>query len=254
MKFYFFTPDFNVVKKLDDAGFIGVLFTYNAKQGDFFTRIARNIILDSKIKYMVAIRPYVISPQYLSMIDQSINAISNNRLQINLISGHIKDEESDFGGIVGNVNDRSSSISRSNYLIEYLDSLHSMNAKIPDCYVSVTNKFTFEAAKKHNSKMIIPYSQYISKQYNEYDSKVMISVTPRLRETQDEIDNLHANTVQHRVDMADFTYHQFSELVRDVESNNISKMILSAWSMEETEYIIEFVKQYNQSVKTNTTT
>jgi len=254
MQFYFFTPDFGLVKKLDDAGFVGVLFTYNATQGDYFTKIARNIILDSKIKYMVAIRPYVISPQYLSMINQSINAISRDRLEINLISGHIKDVESNFGGVVGDVNDQSSSIDRSKYLIDYLDCLHSMNTKIPDCYVSVTNEFTFAAAKKHNSKMIIPYSQFISNKYSEYDSKVMISVTPRLRETQNEIDNLQGSRVQHRVDMADFTYDQFNKLIKDIESNNINKMILSAWSMEETEYIIDFVKQYNQSDNINKTT
>lgn len=249
MQFYFFASDFNIVKKLDDSGFVGVLFTYNARQGDFFTKVARNIILDSEMKYMVAIRPYVISPQYLSMISQSISNISRDRLQINFISGHIKDEESDFGGVLGNVNDMSSSIDRSNYLIEYLDCLHDMNGPIPDFYVSVTNDFTFAAAKKHNSKMIIPYSQYKSNKYSEYDSKVMLSVTPRLRETQEGIDGLQENTIQHRIDMADFTYDQFTKLVEEVESNNIKKIILSAWNLEETEYIINFVKQYNESIK-----
>lgn len=244
MDFYFFTSDFDLIKELEEIGFEGVLFTYNAENSDHFIKIAKNISHNTKIKHMVAIRPYVISPQYLTMITKSMNEICNGILQINFISGHIKDEEKNFGGVLGDVNDSSSSIDRSNYLIDYIEMLENMNVNIIDYYLSVTNDFTFSVGIKHDSKMIIPYSQYRDKRYDLNKTKSMISVTPILRETQEEIDALPESTVQHRVDMENFTYDQFEDLVNNIKNDNINKIILSAWSMEETRYIVNFVKQY----------
>jgi len=244
LEFYFFTSDFKLIKELEEVGFEGVLFVYNARNHDHFISIAQHISPTTKIKHMVAIRPYVISPQYLSMISQSIGEIKQDILQINLISGHIKDEEKDVGGIVGPVNDSSDSIGRSNYLIEYIESLENLKITIPDYYVSVTNEFTFNTAKKYNSKMIIPYSQYKNNFYNLEGTRSMISITPILRKTQEEIDALPESTVQHRIDMENFTYSQFDEIVNKIKNNNINKIILSCWNMEEANQIINFVKEY----------
>ena len=71
------------------------------------------------------------------MINESIKNIVPNRLQLNIISGHIKEHEKDFGGILGDVNDLSSKIDRSNYLIKYLDVVN--NLKDVDERVKVIN-------------------------------------------------------------------------------------------------------------------
>jgi hypothetical protein len=244
MDFYFFTSDFNLIKELEAVGFEGVLFVYNANSQDCFVNIARNISSETKIKHMVAIRPYVISPQYLSMISKSVSNIKKDILQVNLISGHIKDEEKHVGGIVGTVNDTSSPIERSKYLIEYIKSLESLGIDKADYYVSIGNEFTFNTAKEYNSKMIIQYSHYKRKLYDLSGTRSMIAITPILRKTQEEINSLPESTIQHRIDMENFTYEQFYNIVNDIESNGINKIILSAWDMNETEHIVDFVKQY----------
>jgi len=249
INFYFFSSDFEVIDKLESAGFAGALFIYNASSEDPFTKISRKMVKDSKFKYMVAVRPYVISPQYLSMINKSFESISSSRLQLNLISGHIKPNEKNIGGIIGDVNDSSTSIERSDYLIKYLDSLHSMKARFPDFYVSVTNSFTFDAAKRHGDKVIIPYSQYINNTYDLSGMHTMISVTPRLRKTQEDIDALKRNSVQHKSDMADFSYDAFYDIVKQAEEQGIKEIILSSWEMVDTEHIIEFVKEYKEREK-----
>lgn len=250
MKFYLFTSDFDLIKNLEDIGFEGVLFTYNANGSDHLIDIAKKTSNNTKIKHMVAIRPYVISPQYLAMISQSINRISNNSFQVNLISGHIKDGEKGVGGIVGPVNDTSSSIERSKYLIEYVESLENLGIKIPDYYLSVTNQFTFDVAEKYKSKMIIPYSQYKNKAYAIDGARSMIAITPRLRETKEEINSLEASKEQHVADMATFTYAEFENIVDNIKKDKIERIILSAWNTEDTNYIISFVKQYkNKQLK-----
>jgi hypothetical protein len=50
---------------LEDSGFYGWLLPYNAGYEDPFTRIARSLKTEQKLKYLVAVRPYTISAQYL---------------------------------------------------------------------------------------------------------------------------------------------------------------------------------------------
>jgi hypothetical protein len=248
LDFYFFTSDFNSIKELEKIGFEGVLFVYNAISDDNFVNIARNISSETKIKHMVAIRPYVISPQYLAMISKSMDNIKKDILQINLISGHIKDEEKYVGGIVGLINDGSSKVEKSNYLIEYIKSLEGLRIKKPDYYVSATNSFTFNAAKEYGSKIIIEYSHYKKKIYDIDETKLMISITPILRKTQAEINILSEKTLQQKQNIHLFTYKEFSEMINDLKNNGINKMILSAWDIDEQNNIVNFVKEYKEKM------
>jgi hypothetical protein len=246
VNFYMFSLSLDEVKELQKNHYSGALYTYHIGQGDYFTRIARKIVIGEKFKYMVAIRPYVISPQYLCMINNSINQIENNRLQINFISGWIKEDEKKIGGVLGNINDLSTNIERSNYLIEYIDAIEKSNLKTPDYYLSTTNEFIFNAGDRHNSKMIIPYSQYIQKRYDLNNKKIMISISPRIRETKEEIDLLKNNESKPS-DEAHFTQKEFTSLIKKLESEGINEILLSSfWEEKEREYIHSFVKQYKE--------
>ncbi len=245
MNFYMFSYGLEQVEELHEHNYGGALFTYNILQGDFFTRISRKIDTKKDFKYMVAIRPYVISPQYLSMIVKSINQISPNKVQINLISGWIKEEERDFGGVIGEVNDLSSNVDRSNYLIKYIDAIENIKIKNIDYYVSVTNKFVFDASIKNNSKMIIPYSQYKNNVYDLDNKNVMISVSPTLRETEEELLNL--DKIKNEDDMENFTYKQFSLVIEEIKNKGIKEIMLSCWDNEERKRINNFVKQYKET-------
>lgn len=265
MKFYYFGAFIEEIKTLEDSGFSGVLFTFDNQQGDFFTRIANTINETKKIKFMVAIRPYVISPQYLCMINQSMEMISPRRLQLNLISGHIKQHEENIGGIVGDVNDSSSKIDRSNYLISFLDTMNSIQkpssgvAYIPDFYVSATNSYVFNAASKHKNKMIVQYREFLKQSWTEYydngmhegpkfdltGQKVMVSVGPIIRKTQEEIDNLDKPYLTN--DTAYFTHDELKKAIKDLEDNGIDEILMFAWPAEEQKYIINFVKDYTEN-------
>jgi|694.fasta_scaffold150466_8 hypothetical protein len=245
MNFYMFSYGLQEVEELCEHSYSGALFTYNIHQGDFFTRISRNIDRKRNFKYMVAIRPYVISPQYLHMISKSISEIAPNRIQVNLISGWIKEEEKDFGGVLGEVNDLSSNVDRSNYLIKYIDAIENIKIKNIDYYVSVTNKFVFDASIKNNSKIIIPYSQYKKNIYDLDNKNVMISVAPTLRETEEELSNL--NKIKNEDDMENFTYKQFSLVVEEIKNKGIKEIMLSCWDNEERKRINNFVKQYKET-------
>lgn len=281
MKFYYFGGVFNdshsmeTASKLEDHNFDGVMFTYDATQGDMFVRVARDIDPEEKIKYLIAIRPYTISPQYLQTIHDSIRQIDRDRLQINLIAGYIKDHESHVGGIVGDVNDDSSSIDRSNYLIKFIKSINEMKDSNPDkdlvdFYVSTTNSYVFDTIKQYNNKIILPYHIYKrgfwSDALRDSSSKidldiknldVMITITPIIRKTEEELYSLKDYAVRpvwrkgekpKILDDAEyFTHDSFQEFVETLEEEGINHLLINAVPRQEKDVIIPFIKDFVQS-------
>lgn len=271
---------------LNNHNFSGVMFTHDIPEGDMFVKTAKDIKQGEEIKYLVAIRPYTISPQYLSMINRSIDKIDRGRLQINLISGYIKDHEEDVGGIVGDVNDGSSALDRSNYMIEFLKVLNEMDQdkespgywRDPnhknklDVYVSTTNSYVFEAAKKYGHKIILPYHIYARGGWSDFlkdpsisipleldGVEIMLAITPIIRETEEEL-SLLTNYAMRPVwqkgeipkvvlDAAYFTHEQFDDFIETLEKRGINHLLINSVPSEEVEVIVPFIKNYVQSRK-----
>ena len=276
MEFYFFGGRFDgqQIPELEDHNFSGVMFTYDSTLGDMITRMARYIDPSKKIKYLLAIRPYSVSPQYLCMVSESMREIAPGKFQVNFISGYIKDHEENFGGIVGPINDKSNRVDRSNYLIEYLHALNTMegnkNSYQPlDFYVSTTNEYVLETAQKYDNKIILPYRDYkngywtiqsetqkekIGKTIDLKDSKIMLALTPIIRKTQEELDSLADYAMRpiwkkgeksaQVTDVEYFTHKQFDDFINELEQKNIKQVLINAWPESETDNIRKFVKHY----------
>jgi len=280
MKFCYFGGNVSLkesnIDQLEDAHFESVLFTYRQMQGDFFTIIARTMNLNQKIKYMVAIRPHALSAQYLTMINKSINSIQKDRLQINIISGHIKPDELNFGGIIGAVTDHSSVPDRTDYMIDYIQELDNMqknNIEIPDCYVSCTNNYSLEAAAKLDYKIIFSYKDYkfgyfLDKSvegqekpgdvFNLSGKKITLAISPIIRDTQQEIDSEFPKDVvvhlyggksykdrpRFAKDTAYFTYDRFVSFIKELEENGINEVLLNGIPESERNNLISYVKRY----------
>jgi len=277
MKFYYFGGNFKEgeISRLERHHFDGVMFVYDAVLGDVFTRIVKDIKQHEKIKYLVAIRPYSITPQYLCMINKSISYMAQNRLQINLISGYIKDHEKSFGGILGNINDSSDRIDRSNYLIDYVEMLNTMGGNqikpVLDFYVSTTNEHVFNATAKYNNKIILPYRDYKNGHWtvingdrgedkgNTFDfngRKIMLAITPIIRRTQEELDKSEEYAQrpiwkngerQGKVtDIEYFTYEEFDSFIKELKENGINEILMNGHQEEERERLISFIKEYRE--------
>jgi hypothetical protein len=247
MNFYWFSIHNEIVDKLQelsDHHFHGVLFAYGLHSGDFFTKIAKYANLNYNLKYMVAIRPYSISPQYLYMINRSLNEIVPNQLEINLVSGWSYETEKVFGGVLGSVNDLSSNIEKNNYLIEYLKVLNNMNADSLNFYVSVTNEHVYNIANKYNNKIIVPYSVYIQNKFSINNHNTTIYINPIIRKTQKELDLL--NKKQKNQDMFFFTHVEFENLLNLLKEKNIKNILLRSENIEEKEFLIKFIKKYKE--------
>jgi hypothetical protein len=248
LKIYWFqrddSYDFKYLSEdLEKSGFTGILFPWSSFGEDYFTQIANKIDPKTKIKYMVAIRPYTVSPQYLSRTYRSINKISNNRVLINFVSGWVYDEEKKVGGVLNSVNDLSSSIERSSYLIDYIKTLNEIKKILPDFYISVTNEFVFDASK--NNKCIIPYSWYKINRFELEPIRSMVHISPIIRESQEEIDSIDKSGWPQDIEF--FTKTQFKEFFNGLESKNFDGILLSNnLSHHETNNIINIIREITQ--------
>jgi hypothetical protein len=249
--FWFQRSGYSDIKKLsidlEDNGFSGMLLPYSSASEDQFVKIANGMEPNKKIKYIVAIRPYVISAQYLSMISKSFNKISKDRISINLVTGWVSEEEKEVGGIQGDVNDTSSNIDRSNYLIEYVKSLNNTIGETPEFYVSVTNETVFESVKKE--KVIIPYSWYKVNRFDLSEVNAMVSITPVIKKTREELNLI--NKDNRNQDVEYFTNEEFVLFLKKLNENKINNILITEeFSTEEKEAIINFVSDFT-SKETN---
>lgn len=274
MKFYYFggvlgsETSVKSPSNLNKHGFDGVMFTHDIPQGDIFIQTALNIKPNERIKYLVAIRPYTISPQYLYMINDSLNKIQPGRVQLNIISGYTKNHENEVKGIVGEVNDQSDKVEKRKYLVKFLDSLSEMNknVKVPlDFFVTTTNPRVLDAVNRNNNKIILPYSLYKndiwSKKFNrplEVKSKdIMLAITPIIRDTEEELEALKDYALRptwqegevSRVvnDAAYFTPDTFHEFVKSLKKDGIHYLLINAVPQDENAIVIPFIKNYKES-------
>jgi hypothetical protein len=250
MEFYIFSNNIDEVEKLIDYNYSGALLIYNTSLNDFFTQVSRTMNIEEDFKYMIAVRPYAISPQYLCMINDSINSIDKDRLEINLISGWAKEDEQESGGILGEVNDSSTKIDKTNYLIKYVDVLENINKDTPNYYISVGHESMINETQKHNSKLLIDYVDYANNTYNLNNRDVMIYSWVTLRETEEELDALRKQNSEAHFQyykLQYFTFKQLTDILDELTNKGINKILFYAyWDENEKQIINNFVKKYKE--------
>jgi hypothetical protein len=251
MNFYWFgrTKDNNLSemsKELEDAGFYGILLPYAVDVGDYFIQVATSIKNDQKLKYIIAIRPYTISPQHLAMIIKSLNVVASDRLWINFVSGQILDDEKEIGGIIGDINDKSLPEDRRKYLQEYVpifyDLCKKLNIKSTIC-ISGMGPDTFSLVEKYGDYNFVAHQAYVdSGPFKKISKPRVVSMFPLIK-TQDEVDKLkESKTIP-----SDIFITTEDELIKNINNLKINGiddvMFYCYYSEKDRDSIISFVKK-----------
>lgn len=231
----------NRIKELTDTGFTGMMLPFAAGEFDYFTKIANSLDTNSKFEYIVAIRPYTISPQYLSMIMNSINIFIKDKLYINFVTGWIYEGEKNVGGILSTINDNSSNIERSNFMLEYSKVFNNFNNNF---FISTTNNNILSFCKNENFKMIVPYSRFNEYKNDLKNEKYLISIMPIIRDVPENIDYAGG-------DAQLFTEDEFINFLLKCKNNNVYGVLIHEFSnSKEYEKIKKCIKKY-LSISTN---
>ena len=147
-------------KELESAGFDGMLLGY-AIEGDPFTWVSKISEKESKFEYVVAVRPWTISPQYVTQILDSLNEISSpEKISINFVPGGLNQREKEFGGILGEVNENSDQQYRREYLADFMKEFHRLHTEKNKIFVSGHHPEIAEICNLYSDYIIMDYQVY----------------------------------------------------------------------------------------------
>jgi alkanesulfonate monooxygenase SsuD/methylene tetrahydromethanopterin reductase-like flavin-dependent oxidoreductase (luciferase family) len=155
---------FEVIDELDSAGYYSVLFPIESIYADYMPQAINSITNNQKIKYMIPVRPYLLSPQYLAMLSAGIEKIAPGRTIFNFIHGHLSDEE-DLDGVIASSVDFSSKDNRRKHLEDFISTLK--NIKIHDepdfseCLISGGSQQILEIADRLKVDVATTYFNYL---------------------------------------------------------------------------------------------
>jgi len=235
-----------VSQELEDAGFTGILLPYGSSLGDYFTFIARAMDTSHKLKYIVAIRPYTISPQYLASIVKSLNEIDDDRVWINFVAGTINDYEQSLGGIMGDVNDSSHFLERKQYLIDYVPVFIEYCKNImkpPAICVSGMSDEIFNLTENYADYNMTSYDKHIHEnRFKKISKPKIITMCPFIRSTLKEI-NLLKNQGNIPQDAVFADSDGLVDILNSLKIDGINDVMFHVnGSDEEYSRIVEFVK------------
>lgn len=154
-----------VFEEINEYDYESVLLTVSPLLGDMWTKVSNVVDKSHKFKYMIAVRPYLFSPQYLAMLIASFNQISDNRLIINLVHGSIGSNES-FDGIVGDKEILLTREGRRQYSKEFVSKLYNdvkmfQSFTMPEVLVSGASDDSIALAKNASNIIALYYESFI---------------------------------------------------------------------------------------------
>jgi hypothetical protein len=252
MNFYWFGRTNNnnlsdISKRLEDAGFKGILLPYVVNIGDYFIETARAMSVDQKLKYIIAIRPYTISPQHLAMIVKSLNSIDDDRLWINFVSGQILDEEKLIGGIIGDINDLSTQKDRREYLQNYIPIFYDLCNRL-----NIKTKICISGMREDIASLVEEYGDYNFSDYNAYSREGgLIEISkPRLLsmfpliEDDPEVFNMLKNSKDLQPDINLTTTEELKKIINKIKIEGINDLMFYCyWPEKYRLRIVNFVKE-----------
>jgi hypothetical protein len=178
--------------ELENFGYHSVLLTFHSKSPDYLIKSAAALIPGNKLKYMIALRPYHISPQFCAMVTEGYNQIEPNRIIFNWIAGdfHNRKDEGLQVDVFGSTKEIDDIVKRTTFLRNFVDQYNSFDivTKKPEMVFSGFSDYTLETVKIFNGTSLCMIDDYRNnlKKFDEIQ-KIMVCVNPIILESNDEV-------------------------------------------------------------------
>mgnify|MGYP003335678492 CR=1 FL=1 len=176
-------------EELDKYNYYSMLLTYHSKNSDLLIKSLLAANNDINLKFMLAIRTYAISPEYLSMICNSYNQSFPNKLILNVTSGDIHLEENSVNDIPMFSEYLDTPEKRLNYTEEWTKKFIEIcsNRYLPELFMAGHSDKTREMADKFNATHISMLDMHIKylKDNNIINKKQLISLSILIRDNFD---------------------------------------------------------------------
>jgi alkanesulfonate monooxygenase SsuD/methylene tetrahydromethanopterin reductase-like flavin-dependent oxidoreductase (luciferase family) len=110
----------DIANTIDQVGYKSLLLVYDSFLDNAVVNVANTINKEHTFKYIIAIRTYSLSPEYLATIYETFEKIAPGRITFNIIPGNLKFQETSVRDVVF-IEDKIKTIDQRNeYTIEWL--------------------------------------------------------------------------------------------------------------------------------------
>lgn len=218
-----------ISKEANEVGYYSLLLTYSSFQPDLLLKSAMIADNNIKTKFMLAIRTYAISPEYMSMICASYNEIFPNKLILNIVSGDIHDGETSIEDIPLFSNFLNTPDKRLDYTYEWVEKFLKISKKwyTPEIIMSGHSDKTKIMAKNFKATHLSMLNMYIDEIENKnriINEKQMISLSILIRNTKKEAEEFLSHNGGDRVKQWTI-YGNDDDILQEIE--NLKKIGVS---------------------------
>jgi hypothetical protein len=224
---------FEVVDELDKAGYYSILFPIKSTDADYLPRVISSMKPNQQIKYMIPIRPYLLSPQYLSMLSAGVEAVIPGRTIFNFINGHISEDEN-LDGIIYSSIDFSNKADRRRHLEDFIKILGRIKMhEQPDfseILVSGGSLETLEVTHGLGAGLATSYSSFMQNHYEFYSGfsfkNIYVQVCILLTDSKD--DPKIAEAIANNPSGVIYgSYSDISNKIQELESMGVTDLLIS---------------------------
>lgn len=241
--------------KLNKSGYYSLLLVYHSKLSDMLLKSALIAKKEESIKYMIAMRTYAISPEYMSMIVKAYNEIFPNKLMLNIVSGDIHKEENSIENLLWISESLNNPEKRLNYTNDWmLKFLDLCQKDIPEIVMGGHSDYTRKMCNKFNAthlSMIDMYNKYSKINNKIINKKQMVSLSILIRDTKKEsVDYINVNGKINDFDMVLLGNEEEILLdIKNLEKNGVTDIIISRYLNDpEEDRVHSFIKQISKGL------
>jgi len=235
---------------LDYHGYYSFLSVYHSKLPDYWIKIANIINPEHKIKYMIAMRTYAISPEYCAMMCEAFNEISPNRLILNVAAGDMKSDETSVSDVVAVSNLLTTHEDRVKYTTEWLEKFTTLPIlkNKPEIVVSGASAGSISNANKYADGHL---SMYLNYKNNLKDliktNKKVVLITVIIRDSKEDAEQVY-NLISEAEARSCFfgTENEIIDQLKGMKEDGITDILITGVEVDDEKYRIHrMVKKIN---------
>lgn len=252
---YMTDSHYNLGKLSDDvdkAGYYSMLLVYHSTQPDAWIKCAHALNKKHKFKYMIAMRPYAISPEYFSMMCNAFNELSPNRIMFNIVAGDLQKEEKsvEHALFIGDLIDTSEK--RIEYTAEWIKKLKKINKiwPFPEIVMSGFSEKTLDTASEfadYNLCMIDTYKEH-TERFSK-NKKRMVSAQIVIRNKYEEAKDFVETNIPEKHKLRWTIFGTESDIIKEfeyLESIGVTDIMLRTNNKDNMVNLVhDFVRKYN---------
>lgn len=258
--------------RLEDAGYESVLLTFHSSQADYFIKSAAAIVPGHKLKYMIALRPYHVSPQYCSMMTMAYNEIDQGRLVFNWVAGdfHNRSDESDIEFDIFGKSDLIDTIKKRTTFLRDFVKMYKMYCPIsvmPPMVFSGFSDYTLDTAKMFGGTSLCMLDTYrdLPDRFNGIENRMVAAVVTIL-DSEEEIEKYKEKVMplnpRHMLFSIVGTHESVKQQILKLKDEKITDLLIatsavymddswnnSTWNTENHAKVNKLVKEINTEME-----